>query len=373
MENNIQIDQSKDVVDKSSNKKVITISSSILKDSVRALSGIARNAMNDEDKLINFMCYGNSLVLTATDTAREAQIELEVNSNVKEVFSTSVNKLMAVLTDGGVTKIEVAEGYLVFNKDKSKIQLPKYKVNHKPFETDFVNDILDIEHFLKVIRVFSKYVTSETDDSGVIIFSGEHVYVRNRLFYAITQFESKEHYIFDKMTCKSIITLCTAVISQDKTIRIAKVEKDTVILLKVGNMSIRVPMLRHDKIDLSKFNKIKNGNGFIVDRLRLLQVIKEIKEVDATSELDIIGINSSVIIRPSSELTLTEYVIPAKEMVIDDKANMNFTYTVNANAFDTLLKGVNTDSTLLSSSSSNMLLLLNKDTNLLIRYFISVF
>lgn len=352
-------------------KKVINIRGDIIKKAISSLAPIARNALNEEDRLINFMCYNEVTILTATDSARECQIELETNSNVQEVFSLNVNKLQAVLTDQGAMRFEIHEGYVLVHKDNSVTQLVKYKVNHKPFETNFVKDIVSIEHLIQVLKIYSKYTTLANDDTSVVIFSDNLAYVKSQLFYAITEFPLKDFYLFDKVTCNNIISIFTQF--RGKELRLAKVADNATVLITCDNISIRVPMLRHDKIDLSKFMKVDAKNGFAVDRQKLVNILKEISLVEGTSEVDLLATENQLVVRPSSEFSLTEYKIQATSVSHEKGASKDFTYTVNHNAFELLLKGVNTKTTMLVSTDKNMLMLLNKDLDVLVRYFISVF
>lgn len=354
--------------------RTLVVKAEKLKDAVSVVDIIANNAVTPEDRLVNLMVYNNKMLVTATDTSREIQVELDVNSNLTEVMSTQVSKISSVLENSGNNTIEVHREYLLLYKETGKIQLPKYTVNHKPFKHDSVDDVLNLQVFYKQLRTLSKHLTKEVDDTGSLFISDGFMYIRNRLFYGLTDLPTKNTYIFDKLTCKILSNICVYGNKNGyDTITLAIVDNGSSVLVRVGNLSFKSPMPVHDRINLRQLSAITNPNGFLVNKNTLIKVIREIKEVDGTSELDIIGNGERVIVKPSTELSLTEFSLLSKPIVIDESKRVDFTYTVSLSAFEKLLQGVQNEYVMIASTDDNIMMLITKEHDYAIRYYISVY
>lgn len=355
-------------------EKTLIVKAEKLREAVSVVADIANNAVTQEDRLVNLMVLNDKMLVTATDTSREIQVELKVNSKVNEVMSTQISKISSVLSNEGNNTLEIENEYLILYKENGKVQLPKYKVNHKPFNNNVTDDVLDLQVFYKQLKTLSKHLTKEFDDTGSLFISDGFMYIRNRLFYGLTEVKTKNTYIFDKLTCKILMGICSNGLKHgNKEISLAIVDKNSAVLIRVGNISFKTPMPVHNKINLSKLSIITYNSGYLVNRNSLSRVIKEIREVDGTSELDVIAGNDKVTIKPSTEFSITEYTLTGGP-IGDAKLNgLDFTYTVSSKAFEDLINGIQSDHVLLAPTDENMMLILTKENDYGVRYFVSVY
>lgn len=348
-------------------KNMLVINGASLKDAVSTISDVAKNATTEENRVVNFVIHQNKMALVSSDSARIIQVTLDINSDLEERFSTSVEKLSVVLDGNESNTLVIEKDNLMYLKTNAEVQLPKFETRNIPFVQNEYSDKIPLQDFVKKFKSLSKHLTKEYDDTGVIFISGGYMYIRNRLFYGLTECLTDHTYTLDKFVCKNIIKMCSVGLSKGVDF-IEFTQAGGSCFVRVGNVEMNFPSTRHGLIDIKSLDSLNNFSGFITAREPLSKAIKEINLTTGVGEVDINGVDSQIILKPSSDLFATSYTVVAKP-VITEGFQLNFLHTVNSDAILNILKAIETSFVFVSTSKGNTLIIVEKEETYTVRYY----
>lgn len=359
----------------------IIVNGSDLRKALTPLSQIARNATLPEERVVNFICVGNNLVITTTDSYREGQKIIKANTSSNITFSVNIEKILPALTAVDDVVLEVYEKYLLFKKQLGTLEIPISLNTHRPFKQGESSEEVNLNKFLKQLRSIEKYISVATDDTGVAVMHKGYLYVRSRLFYVITSCELNGFYMFDKGTVKLILSILSSDGEESTKVNLSLTDNGSRIVINSGNSFLKVPKLRTNVVDLSKFNQLQNMQGLVVHRDLLHNALKEIKTISGSNDIDLQvkkagqesdGRYAELFASPSVVGTLTKFKFVGN-CVNCDSRQLEFTYTVNLSTLIELLGGVSNPYVLLSNQSNTMLLMMcDMGDGIVVRYYVSV-
>lgn len=352
--------------------KLLLSRSNIINSSLSAISAVARNSINIDDKIVNFMCNHKHVMLMASDSSVEAQVHLNLNCNFKEVFSTNFEKIYMLIQDDDDLKLQLNDDNILFEKKYCTVKLNKGKVNCKPFLIPEEGEKVKAKQFLATLRALRKYLTSDLDDTSVIVINNQYTYARNRLFYIISDFKTENQYVINKFSVGAITSLFRFdILGNDEYLQLNILKEEGKLLISNSIAAIKVPIMRSQSIDLSSFAEIRNVNGHIVNKNQLIKNINELKFVEDCTEIDVVARDNIMTLSPAKEGTFTVFKVPSEVLKITD-GGIDFQFTVNLDSFESMIKGSLDENLLFSSGSSTMLMMLNRSELVGIRYYMSV-